>query len=135
MRGEGAEAEVIQRLFEVAVAREGFNNKAGMSLSTGQFRNPCGEQLSLVYKAEAQPLAPDSVRSLQSQQEFQPLRARRFLSQSRASSGCSRVKQDALGRSPRAYLLLNPSGASSMAWSPLRNGHPLELCRCEHPRH
>jgi DNA repair photolyase len=44
MRGEGSEAEVIQRLFEVAMAREGFN-KASMTLSTTHFRNPCGEQL------------------------------------------------------------------------------------------
>jgi DNA repair photolyase len=44
MRGEGSEAEAIQRLFEVAVAREGFK-KEPMSLSIGQFRNPCGEQL------------------------------------------------------------------------------------------
>ena len=44
MRGEGSEAEAIQRLFEVAVAREGLK-KEPMSLSIGQFRNPCGEQL------------------------------------------------------------------------------------------
>jgi DNA repair photolyase len=44
MRGEGSEAEAIQRLFEVAMAREGFN-KASMTLSTTHFRNPCGEQL------------------------------------------------------------------------------------------
>jgi DNA repair photolyase len=44
MRGEGSEAETIQRLFEVAMAREGFNQES-MTLSTGHFRNPCGEQL------------------------------------------------------------------------------------------
>ena len=44
MRGEGSEAEAIQRLFEVSVAREGFK-KESMSLSIGKFRNPCGEQL------------------------------------------------------------------------------------------
>jgi DNA repair photolyase len=44
MRGEGSEAEAIERLFEMAKAREGFNREA-MSLSTGHFRNPCGEQL------------------------------------------------------------------------------------------
>jgi DNA repair photolyase len=44
MRGEGSEAGTIQRLFEVAMAREGFN-KESMTLSTGHFRNPCGEQL------------------------------------------------------------------------------------------
>jgi DNA repair photolyase len=44
MRGEGSEAEAIQRLFEVAVTRERFNKEA-VSLSTAQFRNPCGEQL------------------------------------------------------------------------------------------
>jgi DNA repair photolyase len=44
MRGEGAEAQAIQRLFEVATVREGFS-KASMTLSTSHFRNPCGEQL------------------------------------------------------------------------------------------
>jgi DNA repair photolyase len=44
MRGEGSEAEAIQRLFEVAAAREGFK-KEPMSLSIDQFRNPYGEQL------------------------------------------------------------------------------------------
>ena len=44
MRGEGSEAETIQRLFEVAMAREGFN-KESMTLSTGHFRNPSDEQL------------------------------------------------------------------------------------------
>ena len=44
MRGEGSEAEAIQRLFDVSMAREGFN-KVAMSLSIGQFRNPYGEQL------------------------------------------------------------------------------------------
>ena len=44
MRGEGSEAEAIQHLFEMAVAREGFRNEP-MSLSIGQFRNPSGEQL------------------------------------------------------------------------------------------
>jgi DNA repair photolyase len=44
MRGEGPEAEAIRRLFQVAVAREGFS-KEPMSLSIGQFRNPCGQQL------------------------------------------------------------------------------------------
>ena len=44
MRGEGSEAEAIQHLFEMAVAREGFKNEP-MSLSIAQFRNPSGEQL------------------------------------------------------------------------------------------
>lgn len=44
MRGEGSEAEAIRRLFEVAAAHEGFN-KERMALSSGAFRNPCGEQL------------------------------------------------------------------------------------------
>jgi DNA repair photolyase len=44
MRGEGFEAQAIQRLFEVATVREGFS-KASMTLSTSHFRNPCGEQL------------------------------------------------------------------------------------------
>ena len=44
MRGEGSEAEAIERLFEVSAVREGFN-KAGMSLSIAGFRDPCGEQL------------------------------------------------------------------------------------------
>ncbi|MET0224521.1 MAG: PA0069 family radical SAM protein [Terrimicrobium sp.] len=44
MRGEGSEAEAIRRLFEVAVAHEGFN-KGRMSLSSAAFRNPYGEQL------------------------------------------------------------------------------------------
>ena len=46
MRGEGAEAETIQRLFEVAVNREGFNTEP-MSLSVAGFRNPGGQQLEL----------------------------------------------------------------------------------------
>jgi DNA repair photolyase len=49
MRGEGSEAEAIQRLFEVSVAREGFK-KEPLSLSIGQFRNPCGEQLEFTLQ-------------------------------------------------------------------------------------
>ena len=44
MRGEGSEAETIRRLFEVALAHQGFN-KERMSLSSAAFRNPYGEQL------------------------------------------------------------------------------------------
>lgn len=47
MRGEGVEAEQIERLFEVACAREGLNKNRARHLSTTAFRNPSGEQLSL----------------------------------------------------------------------------------------
>jgi DNA repair photolyase len=50
MRGEGPEAEAIQRLFEVSAARQGFN-KASMSLSIAGFRDPCGEQLEFGLSA------------------------------------------------------------------------------------
>jgi DNA repair photolyase len=47
MRGEGAQAESIRRLFEVSAAREGFN-KISVRLSTAAFRNPAGQQLELL---------------------------------------------------------------------------------------
>jgi DNA repair photolyase len=47
MRGEGAQADSIRRLFEICVAREGLN-KEPFRLSTGAFRNPAGQQLELL---------------------------------------------------------------------------------------
>ncbi|MFZ0712209.1 MAG: PA0069 family radical SAM protein [Terrimicrobiaceae bacterium] len=47
MRGEGAQAESIRRLFEVSAAREGLN-KAPTRLSTAAFRNPSGQQHELL---------------------------------------------------------------------------------------
>jgi DNA repair photolyase len=47
MRGEGAQAESISRLFEVCAAREGLNRDS-FRLSTAAFRNPAGQQLELL---------------------------------------------------------------------------------------
>jgi DNA repair photolyase len=47
MRGEGAQADNIRRLFEVCVAREGLN-RGPFRLSTSAFRNPGGQQLELL---------------------------------------------------------------------------------------
>jgi DNA repair photolyase len=47
MRGEGAEAESIRRLFELCVSRERFNTVA-TQLSTAAFRNPVCAQLELL---------------------------------------------------------------------------------------
>jgi DNA repair photolyase len=47
MRGEGAQADSIRRLFEICVAREGLN-KEPFRLSTDAFRNPAGQQLELL---------------------------------------------------------------------------------------
>lgn len=47
MRGVGARAEVICRLFEISAARLGFNKKS-FALSTAAFRNPAGQQLELM---------------------------------------------------------------------------------------
>lgn len=47
MRGEGAQADNIRRLFEVCVAREGLN-RGPFRLSTAAFRNPGGQQLELL---------------------------------------------------------------------------------------
>jgi DNA repair photolyase len=47
MRGEGAEAESIRRLFELSVSRERFSTVAAQ-LSTAAFRNPVCEQLELL---------------------------------------------------------------------------------------
>jgi DNA repair photolyase len=47
MRGEGAQAEIIRRLFGVSVAREGLDERS-VPLSTASFRNPAGQQLGLL---------------------------------------------------------------------------------------
>jgi DNA repair photolyase len=47
MRGEGAQAENIRRLFEVSVAREGLNRRS-VQLSTAAFQNPASQQLELL---------------------------------------------------------------------------------------
>ena len=47
MRGEGAQAENIRRLFAVSVAREGLNGRP-TQLSTASFRDPAGQQLDLL---------------------------------------------------------------------------------------
>jgi DNA repair photolyase len=47
MRGEGAEAENIRRLFEVSAARERFSERF-VPLSTAAFQNPAGQQLDLL---------------------------------------------------------------------------------------
>jgi DNA repair photolyase len=47
MRGEGALADSIRRLFEVCVAREGLNREP-FRLSAAAFRNPAGQQLELL---------------------------------------------------------------------------------------
>ena len=47
MRGEGAQAENIRRLFAVSAAREGFDERS-VPLSTASFRNPAGQQLELL---------------------------------------------------------------------------------------
>ncbi len=47
MRGEGAQADNIRRLFEVCVAREGLN-RGPFRLSSAAFRNPGGQQLELL---------------------------------------------------------------------------------------
>ncbi|MGA9579720.1 MAG: hypothetical protein WBV90_19065, partial [Terrimicrobiaceae bacterium] len=47
MRGEGAQADSIRRLFEVCAAREGLNREP-FRLSTAAFRNPAGQQLELI---------------------------------------------------------------------------------------
>ena len=47
MRGEGAQAENICRLFEVSAAREGLKARS-VALSTAAFRNPAGKQLDLL---------------------------------------------------------------------------------------
>jgi len=47
MRGVGAQAENIRRLFEVSAARVGLNERSS-ALSTAAFRNPAGQQLELL---------------------------------------------------------------------------------------
>ncbi|HEY5770434.1 MAG TPA: PA0069 family radical SAM protein [Terrimicrobium sp.] len=47
MRGEGAQAENIRRLFAVSVTREGLDARP-TQLSTASFRNPAGQQLDLL---------------------------------------------------------------------------------------
>ncbi len=47
MRGEGAQAENIRRLFAVSATREGLNERSAQ-LSTASFRNPAGQQLDLL---------------------------------------------------------------------------------------
>jgi DNA repair photolyase len=47
MRGEGAQADTIRRLFNVCVAREGLNTES-FQLSAAAFRNPAGQQLELL---------------------------------------------------------------------------------------
>ena len=47
MRGEGAQAENICRLFEISAAREGFD-EGPVPLSTAAFRNPEAQQLELL---------------------------------------------------------------------------------------
>jgi DNA repair photolyase len=47
MRGEGAQAENIRRLFEVSVTREGLNRRS-VQLSTAAFQNPASQQLELL---------------------------------------------------------------------------------------
>jgi DNA repair photolyase len=47
MRGVGAQAENIRRLFEVSAVRVGLNERS-VTLSTAAFRNPAGHQLELL---------------------------------------------------------------------------------------
>jgi DNA repair photolyase len=47
MRGVGAQAENIRRLFEVSAARVELNERSA-TLSTAAFRNPAGQQLELL---------------------------------------------------------------------------------------
>jgi DNA repair photolyase len=47
MRGVGAQAENMRRLFEVSAARVGLNERSS-TLSTAEFRNPAGQQLELL---------------------------------------------------------------------------------------